>query len=44
MKESMFYFREWIAEYKDKIFPESNITLEIGSIHDSPKLLSRDIV
>ena len=43
-KESMYYFREWIAEYKDKILTDSNVSLEIGSIHDSPRILSKDIV
>ena len=44
LKESMFYFREWIAEYQNKIFIDSTVTLEIGSIKDSPKILSKNIV
>lgn len=44
LKESMFYFREWIAEYQNKIFKDSTVTLEIGSIKDSPKILSKNIV
>jgi hypothetical protein len=43
-KESIYYFRKWISEYKIKIFPNSNVTIEIGSIHDSPKILSKNIV
>lgn len=44
MKESIYYFREWICEYHNKIFPTSNVTIEIGSINDSPKLLNKNIV
>jgi len=44
MKESLYYFREWIAEYQTKIFPTSNVTIEIGSINDSPKILTKNIV
>jgi len=44
MKESIYYFREWIAEYQTKIFPDSTVTIEIGSINDSPKILNKNIV
>lgn len=44
MKESIYYFREWICEYQAKIFPESTVSIEIGSINDSPKLLNKNIV
>jgi hypothetical protein len=43
-KESLYYFREWIAEYQNKIFPLSNVSIEIGTINDSPKLLNKNIV
>lgn len=43
MKESIYYFREWIAEYHTKIFPNSTVTIEIGTIHDSPKILTKNI-
>jgi hypothetical protein len=44
MQESSYYFREWISKYQKIIFPNSNVTIEIGNIHDSPKILSKDIV
>jgi hypothetical protein len=44
MKESIYYFREWISEYQIKIFPESTVSIEIGRISDSPKLLTKNIV
>lgn len=44
MKETLYYFREWIAEYQSKIFTTSNVTIEIGNIHDSPRTLTKDIV
>lgn len=44
VKESIYYFREWIAEYQSKIFPSSSVTIEVGSIQDSPKILSKNIV
>jgi hypothetical protein len=43
-KESLYYFRQWIAEYQNKFFPSSNVTIEIGTINDSPKILSKNIV
>ena len=44
MRQSFYYLREWIAEYHNKIFPTSNVTIEIGSINDSPKILNKNIV
>jgi hypothetical protein len=44
MRQSMYYFRKWIAEYQSKIFTSSNVTIEIGNIQDSPKILSKNIV
>jgi len=44
LKESLYYFREWIAKYQNKIFTSSNVTIEIGSINDSPKNLTKNIV
>lgn len=44
MKESIYYFRKWISDYHDKIFPTSNVTIEIGNISDYPKILTKDIV
>ena len=44
MRQSIYYFREWIAEYQSKIFTSSNVTIEIGNIQDSPKILSKNIV
>ena len=43
MKESIYYFREWISNYLPKIFPESTVSIEIGSLSDSPKLLNKNI-
>jgi hypothetical protein len=39
MKESIYYFREWILNHKDKVLPENNIILELGTIEDSPKTI-----
>ena len=44
MKESIYYFREWISKYQLKIFPTSSVTIELGTINDSPKLLTKNIV
>jgi len=44
MKESLYYFRDWIAEYKSKIFTDSTVSIEIGSITDSPRKLTKNIV
>ena len=44
MRQSIYYFREWIAEYHSKIFTSSTVTIEIGSIQDSPKILNKNIV
>jgi len=44
LKESIYYFREWISEYQSKIFPISSVTVEVGSIQDSPKILTKNIV
>lgn len=44
MKQSIYYFREWISEYHNKIFPSSTVTIEVGSIQDSPKILTKNIV
>lgn len=44
MKESIYYFREWISEYQLKIFPTSTVTIELGTINDSPKILTKNIV
>jgi hypothetical protein len=43
-KEWLYYYREWIAEYKNKIFTFSTVELEIGNITDSPKILPKNIV
>jgi hypothetical protein len=43
-KEWLYYFREWIADYKNKIFTFSTVELEIGNKTDSPKHLPRNIV
>jgi len=44
MKESIYYFREWIGEYQTKIFPTSSVTFEVGSINESPKNLTKNII
>lgn len=44
LKQSLYYFREWIAEYQTKIFPTSSVTIEVGNIQDSPKILTKNIV
>ena len=44
MRQTIYYFKEWIAEYHSKIFPSSTVTIEIGSIQDSPKILNKNIV
>ena len=44
VKESIYLFRDWISEYHTKIFPNSSVTIEIGNIQDSPKILSKNIV
>jgi hypothetical protein len=44
MKENLYYFREWISEYQSKIFPTSNASIDIGTITDSPRKLSKNIV
>lgn len=44
MRQSFYHFREWIAEYQPKILPDSTVSIEIGSLSDSPKLLSKNIV
>ena len=43
MKESLFYFRDWISEYHNKILTDSTVTIEVGSIQDSPKILAKNI-
>ena len=43
MRQSIYYFREWISEYHNKILPTSNVTIKIGSIQDSPKIISKNI-
>jgi hypothetical protein len=44
LKESIYYFREWISEYQSKIFTNSNVTIDIGTMTDSPKKLNKNIV
>jgi hypothetical protein len=44
MKEMMYYLREWISQYHQKLNPEVENQFKLGSIHDSPEIITREIM
>jgi hypothetical protein len=42
LKDSLFYLREWIGEYQDRILPNSN-QIDIGTINDSPIFIEKEL-
>jgi hypothetical protein len=40
-KDSSFYLRKWISEYHKQIVPKSKHTIDLGTISDSPRIISR---
>lgn len=39
MKQTTYYFREWIVNYNEKVLAQKAINIELGTINDSPKLI-----
>jgi GTPase SAR1 family protein len=43
LKDSLFYLREWIREYQDKILPDTKL-IDVGNRSDSPEIIENSML